>query len=129
MKNEKQTSNLNFNVQLFWKSENHLFWCFLSQLQYRKEIMKFLISYFNLSKTTKWCFGYTDWQGFAEGFLRKVLKVWFKQSVKKQCVAKVLLKIWEIFLHENNRNCNSYRFNYKFAYKQKTRISFSASWW
>ena len=53
MKNEKQTSNLNFNVHLFWKSKNHLFWCFLSQLQYKTKIkILFLISYFNLSK--KW---------------------------------------------------------------------------
>ena len=33
--------------------------------------------------------------------------------MKKDCVAKVLLAIWEIFLHENNRNHNSYRFSYK----------------
>ena len=39
----------------------------------------------------------------------------FEWSVKKPCVAKVLLAIWEIFLHENNRDYNSYRFNYKFA--------------
>ena len=32
---------------------------------------------------------------------------------KKHCVAKVLLAIWEIFLHENNRNYDSYRFSYK----------------
>ena len=42
--------------------------------------------------------------------------LWFKWSVKKHCVAKVLLAIWEIFLHENNRNYNSYRFSYKFAF-------------
>ena len=36
--------------------------------------------------------------------------------MKKHCVAKVLLAIWEIFLHENNRNYNSYRFSYKFAF-------------
>ena len=29
---------------------------------------------------------------------------------------KVLLAIWEIFLHENNRNYNSYRFSYEFAF-------------
>ena len=40
----------------------------------------------------------------------------FKWSVKKRCVAKVLLVIREIFLHENNRNYNSYRFSYKFAF-------------
>ena len=36
--------------------------------------------------------------------------------MKKHCVAKVLLAIWEIFLHENNRNYNSYKFSYKFAF-------------
>ena len=35
---------------------------------------------------------------------------------EKHCVAKVLLAIWEIILHENNRNYNSYRFSYKFAF-------------
>ena len=40
----------------------------------------------------------------------------FKWSAKKHCVAKVLLAIWEIFLHENNRNYNSYRCSYKFAF-------------
>ena len=45
MKNEKQTSNLNFNVQLFWKSENHLFWCFLSQLQYGNENQNFISNF------------------------------------------------------------------------------------
>ena len=35
---------------------------------------------------------------------------------KKHCVAKILLAIWGIFLHENNCNYNSYRFNYKFAF-------------
>ena len=52
MKNGKQTSNLNFNVKLFWKSKNHLVWCFMSQLPYRNE-NKICISnfnYFNLSK-------------------------------------------------------------------------------
>ena len=27
--------------------------------------------------------------------------------MKKHCVAKILLAIWEIFLHQNNRNYNS----------------------
>ena len=35
--------------------------------------------------------------------------------MKKHCVAKVLLAVLEIFLHENNCNFNSYRFSYKFA--------------
>ena len=54
MKNEKQTSNLNVNVQLFLKSENHLFWCFLSQLQYRNEDQKFISNFiFQLTKKQK----------------------------------------------------------------------------
>ena len=35
---------------------------------------------------------------------------------KKHYVAKVLLAISEIFLHENNNNYNSNRFSYKFAF-------------
>ena len=35
---------------------------------------------------------------------------------KKHCVAKVLLATWEILLHENNRNYNSYRFSYNLAF-------------
>ena len=45
MKNEKQTSNSNFNVQLFWKSENHLFCYFLSQLLYRNENQNFISNF------------------------------------------------------------------------------------
>ena len=63
--------------------------------------------------------------------------LWFKWSVKKHCVTKVLLAIWEMFFDENNCNCNSYRCGYKFAFilffvlscKTKTRIKFWASWW
>ena len=40
----------------------------------------------------------------------------FLRYAKKRCVAKVLLAIGEIFLHENNRNYDSYRFTYKFAF-------------
>ena len=36
--------------------------------------------------------------------------------MKKHCVAKVLLAIWELFLHENNLSYSSYRFSYKFAF-------------
>ena len=36
--------------------------------------------------------------------------------MKKHCVGKDLLAIREIFLHENNRNYNSYRFSYKFTF-------------
>ena len=70
-----------------------------------------------------------------EDLLRAFYRLFY--SLKKHCVAKVLLAIWEIFLYENNRNYNSYIFSYKFAftlfffisYKPKTRIRFSASWW
>ena len=52
---------------------------------------------------------------------------------EKHCTVKVLLTIWEIFLHINNCNYNSFNFNYKFSFilffeKSKTRIKFSASW-
>ena len=36
--------------------------------------------------------------------------------MKKDCVGKVLLAIWEMFLHENNRDYNPYKFSYKFAF-------------
>ena len=36
-------------------------------------------------------------------------------SAKALC-SKVVLAIWEMFLHENNRNYNSYRFSYKLAF-------------
>ena len=56
-----------------------------------------------------------------EDFLRVFYKLLYLQlcdswSVKKICVAKALLEIWEIFLHENNRNYHFYRFSYKFAF-------------
>ena len=40
--------------------------------------------------------------GFAEGVIKVVLfsVLRFKWSVKKSCIANVLLAIWEIFLHE-----------------------------
>ena len=61
LQNEKQTSNLNFYVQLFWKSGNHLFWCFLSQLHYRNENLNFISNFiFQFIKKTKWHVGYTD---------------------------------------------------------------------
>ena len=34
--------------------------------------------------------------------------------MEKHCVAKILQKILERFLHENNRNYNFYKFGYKF---------------
>ena len=62
MKNEKQTFNLNFNVQLFGKSKNHLFWCFLSQRQYRNENLNLISNFvFQSIKKTKWHFGDTDY--------------------------------------------------------------------
>ena len=47
---------------------------------------------------------------------REFLGVFYKLSVKKHCVAKILQEIWEIFLYENNRNYNSYKFSYKFTF-------------
>ena len=49
-----------------------------------------------------------SWRGFAEGVLQIVLftVLRFKSSVKKHCVANVLLAIWKTFLHENIRNYN-----------------------
>ena len=90
-----------------------------------------------VQKLFNWCAH--SWWGFVEGVLQVVLYsvLWFKWSAKKHCVAKVLLAIWKMFLHQNNRNYNSYRFSYGFAfillfslsYKPKTRIRFSATWW
>ena len=58
------------------------------------------------------------WRVFAEDVLQVVLftVLWFKWLVKKYCVAKFSLVIWEIFLHENNRNYNSCIFSDKFAF-------------
>ena len=53
-------------------------------------------------------------RGFSTGFLFTVL--WFNWSLKKLCLAKVLLTLWKIPLHEDNRNYNSQRFSYKFAF-------------
>ena len=36
--------------------------------------------------------------------------------MKRHCVVKVLLAIWEIFLHENSRNYTSYRVSNKFSF-------------
>ena len=59
-----------------------------------------------------------SWQGFAEGLLQVVLftGLCFKWSVKKHCIAKNLQRIWETFTYENNRNYNSHKFSYKFAF-------------
>ena len=68
MKNQNRTSNLNFNVQSFWKSKKHLILCFMSQLQYRNENQNFIpISYFNLSIKWNDTLGYTDFS--ASSFL------------------------------------------------------------
>ena len=56
---------------------------------------------------------------------------------KTSVLAKVLVPIRGIFLHENNRHYDSWRFSYKFTFivffflshKSKTTIRFSASWW
>ena len=56
---------MNFNVQLFWKLENHLFWCFLSQLQYRNENQNFISNFISqFIKKTNLYFGYTDLDAF-----------------------------------------------------------------
>ena len=39
----------------------------------------------------------------------------FKWSLKQHCVAKILQRIWERFLYENNLNYHSYKFSYKFT--------------
>ena len=49
-----------------------------------------------------------------EDFLRAFYKLFYLEFCDsnyqwKNSVAKVLLAIWQIFLHENNRNYNSYR--------------------
>ena len=57
--------------------------------------------------------------------------------MKKHCVAKVLLAIWEIFLNENNHIYNFHRFKslirfyslFVLSCRPKTRIRFPASWW
>ena len=54
---------------------------------------------------------------FAEGVLPEILftVLSFKWSVKKHCLAKILQGVWETFLYENSRNCNLYKFSYKFT--------------
>ena len=57
--------------------------------------------------------------------------------MQKHFVAKVLLVIWELFLHENNHNYNSYRSSYKFAIilfffpflQTKNKNQVFSSWW
>ena len=65
MKNEKQTSNFNFNVQLFLKSENH------SNRNNQSFISNFI---FQFIKKRKWDFGYTDSVRFSFFILIKKLK-------------------------------------------------------
>ena len=45
MKNEKETSNLNFNVHLFGKPEKHFGLCFKSQLQYKNKNQNFISNF------------------------------------------------------------------------------------
>ena len=62
MKNEKQTSNLNFNFSYFENRKTIYFDVFCLNFTIETKIKTlFLISYFNLSKKTKWHFGYTDY--------------------------------------------------------------------
>ena len=63
MKNEKETSNLNFNVHLFGKPEKHFGLCFKSQLQYKNKNQNFVSNFafqFILDKK-KWHFRYMEW--------------------------------------------------------------------
>ena len=46
---------------------------------------------------------------FVYGFVFQVIR-------EKNCVAKILHRIWETFLIEDNRNYNSCKFSYKFAF-------------
>ena len=86
MKNEKQTSNLNFNVQLFWKSEHRLFWCFRSQLQYKNENQNFISNFiFQFIKKPKWHFGYTEWDSNLKDFCNLYL---LKNLIKKSTCFK-----------------------------------------
>ena len=41
----RQTSDWNFNVQLFWKPKNRLMLCFMSQLQYSSKTQKFISNF------------------------------------------------------------------------------------
>ena len=64
MKNEKQTSNLNFNVSYFGNRKTTYFDVFCLNFSIETKIKSiFQISYFNLSKKTKWHFEYTDSDG------------------------------------------------------------------
>ena len=55
---------------------------------------------------------------FTEGVLKVVFftVLCFKWSVRKHYAANILQGIWEWFLYKNNRNYNSYKFSYKFAF-------------
>ena len=54
------------------------------------------------------------WEHFASCFLFTVSC--FNWSLKKNCVAKILLGVWEIFSYKNNCNHNSYKLCKKFAF-------------
>ena len=62
----------------------------------------------NVSILARICWGCSTGR-FINSFVIRVIR-------EKQSVARVLLAIWEIFLHENNYNYNSYRFSYKFTF-------------
>ena len=49
----------------------------------------------------------------SDGVLQVVLFtiLWFKLSVKKHCIGKVLPAVWETSLHENSFNYESYKFS------------------
>ena len=79
-----------------------------------------------------------SWRGFAEGVLQVVLLaiLWYNWSMKKHCVAKILLAIWEYFYMKiivtiiaKYVVTNLFLSSFFISYKLKTRIWFSASWW
>ena len=104
MKNGKRNSNLNFNAQLFWKSKNHLVWCFISQPKYWKENQNFISNFaFQFIKKMLWRFRYTDSSTVGIFFFsEKELFSWTYLSKKTPWRTKILifpvwnkiLKIW-----------------------------------
>ena len=57
-----------------------------------------------------------SWRGFVEGVLLAVLFTVLGFKWKKHSVAKILLAIWELILHEYNRSYKSYKISDKFAF-------------
>ena len=65
-------------------------------------------------------------QGLAEDAQRVVISMLLliEWSVKKHCVAKVLLAVLHIFLHENNCNYNCYKFILLTNFSLVTKFSY-----